>query len=258
MYIILNESEWAKEALDGRSLGRKPSETLRHIARYYLSGGYKKQAVKKKLEEFIASCDPTASIPKWSSLIEYATNKASKEEIISIECVEITKPEMAKIDAITSVQERRLAFTLLCLAKYLKAINPSSDFWVNIKDNEIMSMANINTSIKRQCQMFRNLKDAGLIKFSKKVDNTNVRVNFVEDGDVALKIYDFRNLGYQYLMYNGQPYFECESCGIITKRSNPTRGARQKYCVDCAQKIAIKQRVESVMRYREKASFCNC
>lgn len=131
-------------------------------------------------------------------------------------------------------------------------VNEQNDYWVNSKDNEIMSFANINTSIRRQCAMYATLRELGLIQFSKKVDNTNVRVCFATDGDTAMTITDLRNLGYQYLKYHGEPYFECVNCGITTKYSNPVKGRSQKYCEACARDMYLKQTVNSVMRQRNK------
>ena len=149
-------------------------------------------------------------------------------------------------------QIKRLAFTLLCLAKYWQIVVPSGDYWVNNRDNEIMAMANINTSIKRQSMMYWTLRECGMIQFSRKVDNTNVRVCFVEDGDAVMRVTDFRNLGYQYLKYHGEPYFECENCGLTTKINTPNKGCKQKYCRDCAVAIHTKQMVNSVMRRRNE------
>ena len=78
----------------------------------------------------------------------------------------------------------------------------------------------------------------------------------MSDGPPAIKITDFRNLGYQYLKYYGEPYFECANCGIVTKYKDPDniRSTRQqKYCASCAVKINTQQRVNSVMRAREKS-----
>ena len=152
-------------------------------------------------------------------------------------------------DALNGKQTRRLAFTLLCLAKYWNAVSKKPDGWVNSSDSDVMRMANINTSIKRQSLMFHNLNESGMIQFSRKVDNTNVRVCFMEDGETALHITDFRNLGYQYLKYHGANYFVCENCGITTKEVNHTTGRKQKYCSECAVQVAVQQRVNSVMKH---------
>lgn len=174
--------------------------------------------------------------------------QALKREAIDIDFIPVTKNELEVIGRIKGKQLKRLAFTLLCLAKYWNTVNEGNDFWVHDANNEIMTMANIKTSSKRQGLLFRSLYDDGLIRFSKKITNTDVRVNFADDSDTEMEITDFRNLGYQYLMHNGEPFFECECCGIVTKYDNPNVGRRQKYCKSCAKDIAIQQRVNAAMR----------
>ena len=253
MSIVLNEHYYAEQAIQTRSLGKKPSETLSRVARYYIDScdSANKKTIRSKLDLFLLQCDSTASIPKWSKMLDFATDWAFKHEAIQIDSIIITKPEMDKIDSLDGKQIRRLAFVLLCLSKYWNIVNSQNDNWVNSKDNEIMAFANINTSIRRQCAMYATLRDTGLIQFSKKVDNTNVRVCFAEDGDVAMTITDLRNLGYQYLKYHGEPYFECTNCGITVKIDEPARGRKQKYCKACAVEMKTKQNVKAVMRHRK-------
>lgn len=251
MSIVLRENDWAASMIQANSLGKKPSETLRRVARFYMDTyNINQDAARKKLDLFLLQCDPTSSLPKWSDALDYAVSRACKYPAINIDHISVSKNEVEKIDSLEGKQIRRLAFTLLCLAKYWNIVTRKEDGWVNSKDNEIMSMANINTSIKRQSLMFGKLNELGMIQFSKKVDNTNVKVCFMEDGEEAIRIYDFRNLGYQYLMYHGEPYFTCENCGITTKVNDRGNRRRQKYCPECAAIIKMKQNIESVMRRR--------
>ena len=255
MTIVLNEREWAEEMITSRSLGKKPYETLRRVARYYLDSGFSKRDVRKMLDKFLLQCDPGASLPKWSNLLDRALTQAMRYQAISIDGVDITRPEMERIERLDGKQIQRLAFTLLCLAKYWNAVTHNGDGWVNSKDSDIMRMANINTSIKRQSLMYYNLHEAGMVDFSKKVDNTNVRVCFIEPGEIVLHITDFRNLGYQYMMFHGESYFVCENCGITTKTErSPRGGARQKYCRECALQVMMQQNVNAAMRWRERNS----
>lgn len=258
MNIILNEHEWAEEVILSRSLGKKPYETLNRIARYYFDGGSTLPEVRSILENFIIQCDARASLPKWSKTIDYAITAASKRDTIKIDAVRVTKSEMAKIDSIESRPLKRVAFALLCLAKYWDIVNKSTEHWVNNKDGEVMKMANISASVRRQSSMYRELKDLGLIQFSKRIDNTNVRVCFVdEESETAVDVSDFRNLGYQYLMYHGGPFVVCQNCGIVIKknatakitldgRSSP--GGGRKYCPECQAQMAIRTKVNSVMK----------
>lgn len=247
MTIVLNEHEWANEMITSHSLGDKPYETFCRVAKYYLDKDYSKKEVRRMLDTFLIQCEPTASLPKWSDVLDYAVARASKYEAVMIDFIEITKPEMELIDCLESTQIRRLAFTLLCLSKYWNVVNPNGDSWVNSKDCEIMRMANINTSIKRQSLMYHQLNELGMIQFSKKVDNTNVKVTFANPGETILKVTDFRNLGYQYLKFHGEPYFECQNCGLTVKRKNKGAGRPQKYCDSCAVEIHMQQSINSVM-----------
>lgn len=254
MSIILNENKWAKQMIEDRSLGSKPYETLVRVAKYFVSNGMGKKEVRRSLEEYLLQCDPSASITKWSNVLNNAVSAAIKYPAIDISHIDISDKEIKTISSLKGKQLQRLAFTLLCLAKYWDIISISKNHWVNSKDSDIMQMANINTSIKRQSYLYHTLNELGLIQFSRKVDNTNVRVCFIEDGETVLTVSDFRNVGYQYLKYLGEPYFNCINCGITTKFSAPVKGKKQKYCKRCAAEIAVKQNVNSAMRFRLNSS----
>lgn len=253
MGVVLKENDWAEQMIKSGDLGKKPSETLKRVARYYLDKGYTEREARRRLDAFLIQCDPLASLPKWSDALDYALSRAMKFPAVDIEYIPITASEMGVIDSIDGVQPKRLAFTLLCLAKYWMTINPDMNGWVVNKDSEIMKIANVSTSSKRQSLIYHKLNSSGLIQFSKKVDNTNIKVNYIDDsGDVVLKVTDFRNLGYQYLMYHNGPYFVCENCGITTKTNSGGSKRNQKFCKECSVKIRTRQHIEAVMRYKNK------
>lgn len=252
MSIVLNEYEWAEKAIRDRDLGKKPGETLCRVAKYYLHNGYSKKETRDLLDAFVIRCDPNSSTTKWSAVLDNSVKYAAKYPLVMIDSVPITDSELKKIDELKSRQARRLAFTLLCIAKFKCLARGSSGYWVGTHDSEIMSMANINTSIKRQSLLFGQLKDAGLIRFSKKIDNLDVQALFVSEGEPTIQVTDFRNLGYQYLKYCGEPYFECQCCGLTIKQ-NTGAGRKQKYCSCCAAKVKMQQSVNAVMRIRHRA-----
>ena len=258
MTIVLDENAWAKQMIESRSLGRKPFETLTRIARYYIDNNCSRRETRRRLDAFMLQCDPLVSVPKWAKTIDHALTRAMKNEAIKIDFIPISKHEVDTIRSLEGKQLQRLAFTLLCLARYWNLVNKTDTGWVNTPDNEIMRMANINTSTDRQSAMYHTLYKAGLIQFAKKVDNTNVRVCFVHDGQPEIRVNDFRNLGNQFMMYCGEPFFICKRCGIVTRRKNTngTAGRKQIYCKDCAAEVAVQQRINSVMsrRYKERES----
>ena len=258
MSIVLKESEWAKNAIETHQLGKSPYETIRRVARYYIDAGQSKAQVASEVERFVVACDPTTSLSKVDNLIRSAVASAIRHEAVDVGYIGVTQAELCAIKSITTGrQAERLAFTLLCLSKYWNIYNGCSSYWVNSKDSEIMQIANIKTSIKRQCKLYKDLKDAGLISFSWKVDCTNVKVNFAnDDSDVVLKISDFRNLGNQYLMYIGEPYFICAECGLVTKKNGASTGRKQKYCAECA--MSVKSRKSSKKSHETSILLHNC
>ena len=159
MSIVLNEYEWAEQMIDRHELGKKPIETLSRVAKYYLENRYSKRETRQLLDTFLSMCDPSSSLVQWSEALDRITRNAGRFPLIRLDGVDIFKSELDKIDSLSGKQIKRLAFTLLCVAKYWDAVSEANNHWVNSSDKEVMQMANINTSIKRQSLMFAQLKD---------------------------------------------------------------------------------------------------
>lgn len=251
MSIILNEYEWAEDMISRNDLGKNPLETLSRVSKYYFANSYNYREVRNLMDIFLVRCNPNVILIHWSDVLDKIVKSSAKRKLIQIDGVSVTKPELEQIDALESVQLRRLAFTLLCVAKYWDAVRSTNNHWVNTTDREIMKMANINVPIQKQSLMFADLKDAGLVRFSRKIDNLNIQITFMQDGEEAMFINDFRNLGHQYMRRFGDGYFECANCGLVLKSKPSTKGRPQKYCNACAMELATKSSVNSVMRHRD-------
>ena len=242
--IVLNEKEWAKRAIDSLSLGKKPYDTIVRVAKYYKSQGVNKSDVRRKVEDFMIRCDPKLSLVKWGRAIDSAVSAAEKYPMINISGVMVTTPEMERIKELQSVTKQKLMFTLLCLAKYGNALNGHNGGWVNLPQKDIFALANITLTTKRQSLIINDLWQAGLIGYSCLVDNINLQVKMIEDGDEAMFVDDFRNLGNQYMWYLGGDYIMCDSCGCVIKQH---RKSHRKYCNECA--AAIKMAMDSDRNY---------
>lgn len=206
--------------------------------------------MRDKIDQFILTCDPCASLVLWEKVADSAVRQAAKRETLIIDSVVITKPEMAVIEAIHGKQAKRLALTILCLSKYWNLRRKDNDNWVTNKQADIMAMANIKASARRQGALLRQLEDDGLLHFPTRVDSISMQVLFNQDGEPEMEIRNFNNIGYQYLKYKGEPFFECSECGLVTKIKSPGVGRPPKYCPNCAAKIRIQQNVNAVMRAR--------
>lgn len=248
--IVLNERACAEHALESLCLGSKPVETLGRVARYYFSMGYKKKEIGGLIEDFMLKCDPSINIVKWQSTIDKLANMSDKYALFDIAGVSITQSEMEKIQSIDGKMLQRLMFTMLCLAKYGNAISPTNNNWVNKKDKDIFSLANITATLKRQSLMINDLWTKQYIGYSRVVDNININVKIVDnESPEVLFVSDFRNLGNQYMRYCGEKFIECKCCGAVVREGH----SKQMYCTECAVEIDRQKRIERYYKAKENA-----
>ena len=146
------------------------------------------------------------------------------------------------IRSLKSLRLERLAFTLLCIAKFCNQRNPNNNDWVCRQHKEIFKLAAIPATNMTQALMLNELYEAGMIGLSKKVTNTNIRVLYIdENSKVALAISDFRELGYEYMNYIGKNrYIRCAECGRLV----PAKSNNKKYCKNCAAQVQAIQKAE--------------
>lgn len=233
--IIMNEAAWCEEHITNHTTGKSTASTLASLARYYHTNGHSVQQIKKLLEEFLIRCDQNVNIFRWSNCIDYCASHADSRPLIDISYIPITTGEIDAIKSINGILAQKLMFTLLCLAKYGDVIFPKNNHWVNYERHDIFSLANISFSVNRQVCLINDLWQAGLIGYSNIVDNTNMQVKLFVDGDVAMKVTDFRNLGNQYCHQIMPGFMACENCGLIIRRASHA----SKYCKKCGVSINI-------------------
>ncbi len=184
----------------------------------------------------------------WSASLEKYANKAGQYPLCECNGVWITDNELKSIEEIHDKVLERLAFTLLCLAKFRNFRNPNNNNWVNYSNGEIFSMACINTTAFEKDMKLNKLREAGLIEYAKKVSNLNIHVLYINEADEnKLFISDFRKLGNEWRLYKGEKYIRCADCGILTKNTN----GKRRYCKKCAE---IKNKSKTLERYHEKKS----
>lgn len=240
MNIILNEKRYVEDLIVNPAKENVTSQNIWLVAKYYRSLGCSKGKVVDALEHFVLRNDPTCNLVSMGGMIERAAKNASKRKLLQLESIPITFAEIGVVDALDSVRERKVLFTLICLAKLSNEISGTTKSWVNHSMKEIFALANMhNMTNERKSLLIHSLYEKDLIAFSKRIDNTNIRVKCINyDSDVCMRISDYRNLGNQYMKYNGGSYFECESCGLVVKKT----GQWQRYCTDCADKIVKEQK----------------
>jgi hypothetical protein len=251
MSIILNEVKWIEDVVREHNLESNPVNTMSVYAGcLYHKRGCDKAEIRNRLDELFLRCMPDEPLVLWSDILDKIAKEADKKIPAELDEVIVTDGELSVIRSVPGVQTQRLAFALLCIAKFNLATRRNTSGWVKTPHKNIMKMANINTSTERQCSMLRDMRNAGLLRFSYRVDDTSVRVLYMNtDSPVAIRVTDFRNLGFQYMMHNGEKYIQCSNCGLTVKRNSPA----QIYCKGCASEIHIQDAVDRVMTRRNYA-----
>lgn len=237
MPVVLNEKKQAEYIIEKGEVGNKPTSTLFLLAKYYRQKeNLNKEQTFNKLNEFMENNYKNYNSATWEDIIEDISKKANKYPLREIDYIEITKSEIDTIRNICNIKYEKLLFTMLCYAKLYNKISDKNKGWVNTDIKELFRVARVSVRYRNDKFLYLNdLETAGLISFSNKNDNLNLRVTFVDNNsDTVLKIDDFRELGYEYLNYIGDGKFiRCECCKkLIRKKSN-----KQKYCTDCYKRI---------------------
>lgn len=232
--IILNEKIYAEECLRKKTLGLEPSYTLSVLAKYFHSKKYSKKQIVELLIDFMSQYYPRYDCNKsaWDEFIDKIVKNVDKYGLIEVDGVCVTAAELETIDKIHDKVLERLAFTLLCIAKFNNKVNSNNNSWVNNEAKEIFSLARISCRASERYEKLGKLHELALLEFPKRIDNLSCRVTYVNDNsDNVLFVSDFRALGYEYLKYKGGNFIRCKDCGLLTR--NNKRGTK-KYCKDCA------------------------
>ena len=189
--------------------------------------------------------------------IEDFIKNAHKFGFKSVESVKITRKELNFIASLGNIRLEKVAFVLLCIAKYECYYHDEPKYWICWPLNAISKLARVHVTKNENLKLFRELVLTGAIESNSSGVNLYEHILFVSDGkddEVVLELSenDYKELAYTYLYYkNGfSGYIHCEKCGRLVKQ----KSNRQKFCDECAainEQENIKNRVR---RYRRK---CN-
>lgn len=252
--IIMNEKKYAEDIINGGELKNGFDYTLVVIGKYYKYNGLNSSQIKNKLEEFVSKYKPDISDRQRDKMISKHINNLEKYSSQLAEVLEIviTKPEIEKINSIKPHKYKahnikKLAFTLLCLAKFRVAKGKQPIVYMDY--GKIFKHADIHTSKTTRGLYLRELIDNGLIeRATTRVDGTALRILFIEDGKKAVSVTDLNQAGKFYDQYCGVRFTTCERCDKMIKKTNN----RMKYCPDCAAVINRQKTLERMRAAREE------
>jgi len=229
MNLILDEKKYAEEVINGGLGNHTAKEALYILAKYYRFCGQSNKKITESLNNFMVKNYKNYNPVEWSMTIDYDVKNTKTKKLNQIEYIPVTKNELKTIKEIKGDDLQTLAFTLLCIAKFNNLVYPENHDWVYQNKGEIFKVAHLKQTEVNQDLMFNDLKTIGLIKLSKKINNTNLGLLYIDDdSEVVLKITDTRALGYEYLKYKGEKITCCQDCGVLMRVKTDL-----KRCTEC-------------------------
>ena len=254
MPVVLNEKKQAEYIIEKGEVGNKPTSTLFLLAKYYRQKeNLNKEQTFNKLNEFMEKNYKNYNSATWEDIIEDISKKANKYPLREIDYIEITKSEIDTIRNVCNIKYEKLLFTMLCYAKLYNKIYDKNNGWVNTDIKEIFRVARVSVRYRNDKFLYLNdLETAGLISFSNKNDNLNLRVTFIDDDSkTILRIDDFRELGYEYLNYIGDGKFiRCDCCKRLVRKKSK-HDYSTKYCNECSKEKQLEWQRESMKKARK-------
>lgn len=238
MYYIMNEKKYAEKILKSGEYGKSNNRltTTTSLAKYYKTLGYKKTEIRDILRGVISERVKDAREDTVNFWINKALEISWKYPLYEIDSIVITKTEIDRIKQIHSVcfkDERiqKLAFTLLCLAKFAKE-RGIKDYWVNTGLKDIFSIAHIKgQTTERQCLLLNELYNDGYIELNPRIKSQSIRVLGVFDGEIEIEVFDINEAGLVFEQYCGKRFIRCDDCGKLVAVTN----GRNTFCSECAE-----------------------
>lgn len=242
MPVILDEEKYAKKIIDTGEVGNKPTFTLFLLSKYFRQKmEYGEKRTEKELNQFMVDNYKNYIPAQWEDVIEDIAKKGKKYKLQKIDYIGITQKELDEISKVCNLKYEKLLFTMLCYAKLYNYLSETNNGWVNTDIRELYKVARVTVKYRNDKFLYLNdLEATGLISFSNKNDNLNMRINFVDQStDHVLKVDDFRELGYIYQQYtNNGTFTNCKECRRLIKKTNN----KCLYCNDCKVLISAQQK----------------
>lgn len=241
MIFVMNERKYAEKIINGKGYGNKKNclYTTNVLIKYFISLGYSKNEIKDILKKLIQERNPCVTDKSIEFWIKKSLEISDTHPLYEIDNIVVTKPEIEKIRAIHSEKFKdfriqKLAFALLCLAKFGEA-RGIKDYWVNVNQKTIFNIANVKgLTLDKQCLLINELYKAGYIDINPKIESQSIKVLGVLSGESDIIIDDINEAGMIYEeKFFGKKYIKCQKCG---KRVIITNG-KNLYCNQCAIEV---------------------
>ena len=206
------------------------------IKYYYINGIIDKLELRELILQKFYEFDKLNTRDVWTNKVKKSIEEFFKYlrkgnlllEMVEVESVNIYKEELDVISKVDQPKFRKFLFTLLVWSKVYKQFNRNT-IVENVRDLLILSKCECGNADYRNL-MLNKLKESEKDK-----------------GEIAFVVKDFENAIYQYLIYIGETWKQCE-CGKYFKYSKSK--PKQKYCVNCSKEKQKQWKRETAKKLR--------
>lgn len=231
--IRLNETKVAEEILKTEKISKNIGSDIALLARYFVQkNGMTRKPAIVAIESFLRKSLPRYNSVEWIEFIEKMVLHGKKRPLLELDGIPITKSEMEYIKSLDGVRKQRVAFVLLCYAKFGNLKNEKNNNWSYLEVEELFKEARVPVTSSVRLQILKEMMKANVFSMSKRDDNVNMKVNFVDEhSEVVLFITDTRELAYEYMRYCGENIVPCKECGKLIKGNKQNTKTTCKHCL---------------------------
>lgn len=245
---VFDEKQYIESTINAKEVDlNNPTNTIRKLARYnFYINGYKKTKNYDSIVEYMTNNFKDFSEMVYQKAIYGCIRDVEKTPLKNIDVVKITKSELDEISSLDDIKKQKLAFVLLCTAKYRDQYNPGNGHKTDISATDLYKMARVVLPVSERNIYLHFLVKDGLVEAHNNSKSKNKKLLFVSEDDtdeVVMELHeiDYKELAYVYMSWknNGEGFTKCQRCGKTIKQSK-TRP--RKYCEDCAEIIITEQK----------------
>lgn len=224
-----------------------PTNTIRKLARYnFYVLKYGQTKNYNAIVEYMSRNYKDFSEFAYQKDILGCIRDVEKTPWKNIDVINVTKSEMDIILTLDDIRKQKIAFILLCTAKYRDAYNENNGHKTDISVTDLYKMARVVLPQKERTVFLHFLIQEQLVEKHTFAGVKNKKVLFVSenfDDEVVLSLreVDFLELAYIYMDYISDHvgYSYCEKCRRMIKNS---KTKPKKYCESCAKEVLTEQK----------------
>ena len=247
MKIETKERTKVEYMLETGDLGDKPMASINLMVRYYKNLGKEKEEIYNILDNFLSKNLSLYNKVTWYDKIQDVLKSKYEVDLCEIENIKITKDEILEIKKV-KLKYQKILFSMLVYLKILRKKNNSETLYINSTKyiTDIYNEANVSSSKETRIKELKELENLGYVERSlyKRIVQGKVNISIMykllyikeetPENPVEMVIDDFRELGLQWLEYNGDKKIKC--CEVCGKRIKIAKTGRPSlYCKECKE-----------------------